>query len=273
MTETPPLIGVTACVRTLDDVEHHVARIQYLAVVPEAVGGIPVIVPALSDEATAPVRMTDVLDRLDGLLITGSPSNVEPVRYGGPPSKPGTLHDPKRDEAVLPLIAAALERRMPILALCRGIQELNVVLGGTLHQNIQELPGKMDHRADLNVPVKKRYGLAHDVALTPDGMLADFAGGTALKVNSLHAQGIDRLADGLTVEAIAPDGMIEAVRLDDPGRFVIAIQWHPEWGVAETPFAQKLFAAFGAAARAYREDGRDSGRADARPTSRAAGRG
>lgn len=281
MTETPPLIGVTACVRTLDDAEHHVARIQYLAVVPQAVGGIPVIVPALSDEATAPVRMTDVLDRLDGLLITGSPSNVEPARYGGPPSKPGTLHDPKRDAAVLPLIAAALGRRMPILALCRGIQELNVVLGGTLHQNIQELPGKMDHRADKDLPVKARYGLAHDVTLTPGGALSDFAGGTALTVNSLHAQGIDRLADGLAVEATAPDGVIEAVRLDDPGAFVIAIQWHPEWGVAETPFAQNLFAAFGAAARAYRdggredgrEDGRDSGKTDARPAPRAVGRG
>lgn len=269
MTETPPLIGVTACVRTLDDVEHHVARIQYLAVVPQAVGGIPVIVPALADEATAPVRVTDVLDRLDALLITGSPSNIEPVRYEGPPSKPGTLHDPARDEAVLPLIAAALERRMPILALCRGIQELNVALGGTLHQNIQELPGKMDHRADMDAPVNERYALAHEVALTPGSALADFAGGTTLRVNSLHAQGIDRLADGLAVEATAPDGIIEAVRLDDPERFVIAIQWHPEWGVAGTPFAQKLFAAFGAAARAYR----DGGRAPARPVPHAVGRG
>jgi putative glutamine amidotransferase len=273
MTETPPLIGVTACVRTLEDVEHHVARIQYLAIVPEAVGGIPVIVPALTDEATAPVRMTDVLDRLDGLLITGSPSNVEPARYGGPPSKPGTLHDPKRDEAVLPLIAAALKRRMPMLALCRGIQELNVVLGGTLHQTIQELPGKMDHRADMSLPVKDRYELAHEVALTPGGVLSGFAGGTALTVNSLHAQGIDRLADGLVVEATAPDGIIEAVRLDDAERFVIAIQWHPEWGIAETPFAQKLFAAFGEAARAYRDSGRDADKADAPPAPRAVGRG
>jgi putative glutamine amidotransferase len=273
MTETPPLIGVTACVRTLDDVEHHVARIQYLAVVPQAVGGIPVIVPALSDEATSPVRMTDVLDRLDGLLITGSPSNVKPERYGGPPSKRGTLHDAKRDEAVLPLIAAALERRIPMLALCRGIQELNVVLGGTLHQNIQDLPGKMDHRADTALPIKQRYGLAHEVTLAPGGMLADLAGGTTLTVNSLHAQGINRLADGLAVEATAPDGVIEAVRLDDPNCFVLAIQWHPEWGVAETPFAQNLFAAFGAAARAYRDDGQKEGKADARPASRAIGRG
>jgi len=269
MTDTPPLIGVTACVRTLDEVEHHVARIQYLAVVPEAVGGIPVIVPALSDEETAPVRMTEVLDRLDGLLITGSPSNVEPLRYGGPPSAPGTLQDPKRDAAVLPLIAAALERRMPILALCRGLQELNVVLGGTLHQTIQDLPGKMDHRADPSLPIKQRYGLAHEVTLTPGGVLAEYADGTGLRVNSLHSQGIDRLADGLAVEATAPDGIIEAVRLDDPGCFVIAIQWHPEWGVAETPFAQNLFAAFGAAARAYRK----SGQARLRPAPRAVGRG
>ncbi|HUT50784.1 MAG TPA: gamma-glutamyl-gamma-aminobutyrate hydrolase family protein [Alphaproteobacteria bacterium] len=260
MTQTPPLIGVTACVRTLDDVQHHVARIQYLAIVPSAIGGIPVIVPALTkpkspDDGTGAVRMTDVLDRLDGLLITGSPSNVEPAHYGGPPSKPGTLHDPVRDEAVLPLIAGALDRKLPILALCRGIQELNVVLGGTLHQNIQHLPGKMDHRADMTLPVPARYDLAHEVALTPGGVLAGFAGGTTLTVNSLHAQGIDRLAEGLTVEATAPDGVIEAVRLGDPDRFVVAIQWHPEWGITETPFAQNLFAAFGAAARAYRDGG------------------
>jgi len=170
---------------------------------------------------------------------------------------------------VLPLIAAALERRMPILALCRGLQELNVVLGGTLHQTIQDLPGKMDHRADPSLPIKQRYGLAHEVTLTSGGVLAEYAGGTGLRVNSLHSQGIDRLADGLAVEATAPDGIIEAVRLDDPGCFVIAIQWHPEWGVAETPFAQNLFAAFGAAARAYRE----SGQARLRPAPRAVGRG
>jgi len=255
MTQSPPLIGVTACVRTLDDVAHHVARIQYLAVVPSAIGGIPVIVPALADDKDSTVRMTDVLDRLDGLLVTGSPSNVEPVRYGGPPSKPGTLHDPDRDDAVLPLIAGALDRKLPILALCRGIQELNVVLGGTLHQNIQDLPGKMDHRADMSIAVKERYDLAHEVTLTPGGVLAGFAGGTTLTVNSLHAQAIDRLAKGLAVEATAPDGIIEAVRLDDPSRFVVAIQWHPEWGIAESSFAQNLFAAFGAAARAYRDGG------------------
>ncbi|MDH3234272.1 MAG: gamma-glutamyl-gamma-aminobutyrate hydrolase family protein [Alphaproteobacteria bacterium] len=255
MTQSPPLIGLTACVRTLDDVAHHVVRIQYLAIVPTAIGGIPVIVPALADDKDGAVRMSGVLDRLDGLLITGSPSNIEPARYGGPPSKPGTLHDPVRDEAVLALITAALERKLPMLALCRGIQELNVVLGGTLHQNIQDLPGKMDHRADMTLPVTARYDLAHEVALTPGGVLAGYAGGTTLTVNSLHAQGIDRLADGLVVEATAPDGIIEAVRLDDPDRFVVAIQWHPEWGVTETPFAQNLFAAFGAAARARHDGG------------------
>jgi putative glutamine amidotransferase len=253
MTETPPLIGVTACVRTLDEVTHHVVRIQYLDLVPTAIGGIPVIVPALADDDGRAVRMADVLDRLDALLVTGSPSNVEPQRYGGPPSAPGTLHDPERDEAVLPLIGAALERRLPMLALCRGIQELNVALGGTLHQNLQDLPGTMDHRADMTLPVKERYDLAHEVALAPDGLLAGFAGATTLTVNSLHAQGIDRLADELAVEATAPDGVIEAVRLDDPGRFVLAIQWHPEWGIAESAFARNLFAGFGAAARAHRD--------------------
>jgi len=253
MTATPPLIGVTACVREYDGVPHHVARIQYLAAVPSAVGGVPVIVPALSGEHMGALKLAAVLDRIDGLLVTGSPSNVDPGLYGGEASRPGTMHDPDRDEAVLPLIAAALERGLPMLALCRGLQELNVALGGTLHQNLQELPGKMDHRADMSLPVAARYDLAHDVELAPEGLLAGFAGGTKLRINSLHAQGIDRIGKGLAVEATAPDCVIEAVRLDDPERFVVAIQWHPEWGIEQSSFARNLFAAFGAAALAHRD--------------------
>ena len=263
MTTPPPLIGVTACVREFERVSHHVVRIQYLAVVPDAIGGIPVMIPALDPARAA---MAPVLDRIDGLLVTGSTSNVEPQHYDGVPSAPDTLLDPQRDAAVLPLIDEALRRGLPILALCRGIQELNVVLGGTLHQRIQELPGKLDHRADMAAPVEARYGPAHTVALAPDGMLARFAGAGEITVNSLHAQGIDRLAPGLAVEATAPDGIIEAVRLDDPDRFVLGIQWHPEWHYAENDFAKAMFAAFGAAARAHRDGaaGAQAGRLTAR---------
>lgn len=249
MEDRAPLIGLPACVRELDGLDYHMAGGKYLRAVSEGAGGVPIIIPSLDPAGRGAVELDKYLDRLDGLFVTGSPSNVEPRHYGGPASAPGTSHDAARDGAVLPLIEGALDRGLPVLALCRGIQELNVVLGGTLHQRIQDLPGRADHRGPIELPVEQRYGPAHEVSLAPGGMLARLAGSSALEVNSLHAQGIDRLAPGLVVEAEAPDGTIEAVRLDEPGRFVIGIQWHPEWRFWESDFAQALFAAFGDAAR------------------------
>ena len=261
-----PLIGLPACVRALDGLDYHMAGAKYLRAVAEGAGGIPVIIPSLDPGGPGAIDRGAWLDRIDGLFITGSPSNVEPHHYGGPASAPDTSHDPARDAAVLPLIRGALDRQLPILALCRGIQELNVVLGGTLHQRIQDLPGRDDHRGPIELPVEQRYGPAHEVGLAPDGVLARLAGSSRLTVNSLHAQGIDRLAPGLAVEANAPDGTIEAVRLDEPGRFVLGIQWHPEWRFWENAFAGALFAAFGDAARAR---GRGvPARAACRPASR-----
>ncbi len=246
-----PLIGLPACVRELDGLDYHMAGGKYLRAVSEGAASIPVIIPSLDPAGRGAVALDKYLERLDGLFVTGSPSNIEPRHYGGPASAPGTSHDPARDAAVLPLIQGALDRRLPILALCRGIQELNVVLGGTLHQRIQELPGRTDHRGPLELPVEQRYGPAHQVSLAPDGVLARLTGSDRLEVNSLHAQGIDKLAPGLVAEAHAPDGIIEAVRLDQPGRFVIGIQWHPEWRFWESDFARALFGAFGDAAREH----------------------
>ena len=246
-----PLIGLPACVRELDGLDYHMAGGKYLRAVAGGAGAVPIIIPSLDPADRNAAGLDIYLDRIDGLFVTGSPSNVEPRHYGGPASAAGTSHDPARDAAVLPLIEGALERALPILALCRGIQELNVVLGGTLHQRIQELPGRDDHRGPIELPVEQRYGPAHMVNLAAGGTLARLAGSGTLEVNSLHAQGIDRLASGLVVEAQAPDGTIEAVRLDQPGRFVIGIQWHPEWRFWESDFAQALLAAFGAAARDY----------------------
>ena len=255
MEDRAPLIGLPACVREIDGLGYHMAGGKYLRAVSEGAAGIPFIIPSLDPAAQSAIDPGAFLDRLDGLFVTGSPSNIEPRHYGGPASAPGTSHDASRDGAVLPLIQGALDRRLPILALCRGIQELNVVLGGTLHQRIQDLPGRADHRGPIELPVEQRYGPAHEVNLVAGGMLARLTGSSTLEVNSLHAQGIDRLAPGLVVEARAPDGTIEAVRLDQPGRFVIGIQWHPEWRFWESDFAQALLAAFGDAARARAKAG------------------
>src|SRR6185312_3803683 len=195
-----------------------------------------------------------LLGHLDGLLLTGSPSNVEPTHYDGPLID-GILHDPLRDATTLPLIREAVRRDIPVLAICRGIQELNVALGGTLHQRIGERRGGEVHRRGRDVKrimemtMDERYGPCHPVTLAPDGFFAALTGGaTEIMVNSLHGQGIDQPAPSLRVEAVAPDGLVEAVSL--PGaRFVVGVQWHPEYKPLANPVSTALFAAFGDACR------------------------
>ena len=225
---------------------YHAAGDQYLRAVLDGAGGLPLLIPALG----GPLEAGELAARLDGLLITGSPSNILPDHYGGEPSEPGTLHDPDRDATTLPLIRAALAAGVPLFGICRGLQELNVALGGTLHQRVHELPGKHDHRWDDADPLEKQYGPAHPVRVCPGGVLERALGAGEITVNSLHWQGIDQLAAGLRVEAEAPDGLIEAVSVRDAATFALAVQWHPEWRFAENPASQALLGAFGAAARA-----------------------
>jgi putative glutamine amidotransferase len=223
----------------------HMVGEKYARAVLDAAEGAPLLIPSLADE----LGLDELLERLDGLLFTGSPSNVEPYRYQGPPSVPGTLHDPARDATTLPLIRKAVHAGVPVFGICRGFQEMNVAFGGTLHQRVHEVPGRLDHRDDESQPLEVQYGPAHDVVLEPGGVLRGLAGGERVRVNSLHSQGIDRLGEELAVEARAPDGLIEAFRVPAARRFALAVQWHPEWQVMSHPFSRALFAAFGAASR------------------------
>ncbi|MBF0394998.1 MAG: gamma-glutamyl-gamma-aminobutyrate hydrolase family protein, partial [Alphaproteobacteria bacterium] len=150
----------------------------------------------------------------------------------------------------LPLARAALAAGVPLLAICRGIQELNVALGGSLHARVHAVPGFDDHRSDPSRDLDSQFGPAHRVFLTPGGLLAKLAEATSAEVNSLHGQGIDRLAPGLIVEARAPDGLVEAVRVEDASAFALAVQWHPEWNFRSNPLSAAIFRAFGAAASA-----------------------
>jgi putative glutamine amidotransferase len=248
-TRTLPLIGIPSCVRSIHERAFHTVNERYTSAVIDAVGGLPVLIPAIGPMADCGA----ILDRLDGILLTGSPSNVEPHHYGGPPSREGTLHDPDRDATTLPLIREAVRRDMPVLAICRGIQELNVALGGTLHQRIFDMPERFNHKRRLGrgplTSDEERYGPAHPVSLTPGGLFARLAGTTEIMVNSLHGQGIDQPAPKLVVEAVAPDGQIEAVSL--PGaRFVVGVQWHPEYKPLQNPFSRSLFDAFAQACHA-----------------------
>ena len=242
-----PLIGVPACLVQRDGFAYHQVGDKYVDSVIDGAGGLPLLIPALGPR----LDFDALLAELDGLLITGSPSNVEPHHYGGRAPRPDSPRDPARDATTLPLIRRALDLAVPLLAICRGLQELNVALGGTLHQEVHELPGRADHRSDKSVPPAERYAPVHPVRLVPDGKLQHLLdGASTIQVNSLHAQGIDRLAERLRVEAVAPDGTIEAVAVRDARGFALAVQWHPEWRVLENPTSRRLFAAFGAACRA-----------------------
>jgi len=244
MASARPIIGIPADRRMVGHHPFHMVGEKYARAVIDAAGAAPVLIPSLAEE----LRFAELLERLDGLLFTGSPSNVEPHHYDGPPSAPGTLHDPARDATTLPLIRTAVESGVPVFGICRGFQEMNVAFGGTLHQKLHEVPGHLDHRDDETQPLEVQYGPAHEVTLEPGGLLRSLAAGDRIRVNSLHNQGIDRLGAPLAVEARAPDGVIEAFRVREAKSFALAVQWHPEWQVMGNPFSRALFAAFGRAA-------------------------
>jgi len=243
MAPARPLIGIPADRRLVGAHPFHMVGEKYARAVLDAAGAAPLLIPSLADE----LGFDELLQRLDGLLFTGSPSNVEPHRYAGAPSAPGTLHDPARDATTLPLIRKAVRAGVPVFGICRGFQEMNVAFGGTLHQKLHEVPGYLDHRDDGTQPLEVQYGPAHEVTLEPGGVLRSLAASDRIQVNSLHNQGIDRLGAELAVEARAPDGVIEAFRVRDAQRFALAVQWHPEWKVMSNPFSRALFAAFGQA--------------------------
>ncbi len=256
MKRVRPIVGLPACEKFIPPNPFYAVGEKYIRAVAEGAGALPFMLPPLADW----YNLEDLLARLDGLFITGSPSNVDPDRYGGPAAREGTLHDPARDATTLPLIRAALESGVPVLAVCRGIQELNVALGGTLHQNVQEVPGRFDHREDKSAPIDEQYGPAHDVELVPGGVLANLFEAERISVGSLHSQGIDRLADGLSVEARADDGQIEAVRVEGATAFAIAVQWHPEWHFWDNDQSSRLFTAFGDACQVRARAGTNKSR-------------
>jgi len=241
-----PLIGIPADRRLLGKHYFHIVGEKYIDAVATGAGAVPVLVPALGPG----LDIASLLNVCDGLLLTGSASNVEPHHYGGPASTPGTLHDPSRDATTLPLIPRAIAAGLPVLAICRGFQEMNVAYGGTLWQRLHEVGGHLDHREDETLPLEVQYGPAHEVLLEPDGELRRIAGSERLRVNSLHWQGVQTLGPGLRAEARATDGVVEAFRVADAPGFALGVQWHPEWQFQNNPFSRALFAAFGDACRA-----------------------
>ena len=236
------IVGIPACAKTISEMPFHQTPARYAQAVLGGVGALPVLIPPLGE------RMLGLLDGLSGLLVPGSPSNVHPSLYDGGDSETPDFHDLERDHTTLPLIRTAIARGLPLLAICRGIQELNVALGGSLHQRVHTLSDRLDHRGGPG-PHETRYGPKHPIAVT--GSLARIVGATSITVNSLHGQAIDRLGDGLVAEAHAPDGTIEAVAMPSAPGWLLGVQWHPEWDFTANPHSVAIFTAFGDACREW----------------------
>jgi putative glutamine amidotransferase len=244
-----PIVVLPSCQRTHESHPVHQAGRKYVDAVRLA-GALPLVAPPCNE-----AELEALLAVADGVLLTGSPSNVHPSHFGEAVLDPSLPLDEARDALTLPLIRAVLARGIPLLAICRGTQEVNVALGGSLHQAVHTLPGRLDHRGpegrDPDVPNEVAYGPCHPVQVQPGGALAAATGRSRFIVNSLHGQAVNRLAPGLRVEALADDGTIEAFSLPGAPGFNLCLQWHPEWQAANNPVSMELLQAFGAAVRTY----------------------
>ncbi len=241
-----PIVLIPADVKQIGEHPFHAVGQKYILAVAQGAQALPLLVPAISDY----LEFDELLANADGIMLTGSPSNVHPSHFGQEVHNPVLPLDPARDALTLKLIHAAINAGVPLLAICRGFQELNVAFGGSLHQAVQEVAGKNDHREAKDLDVDSQYAPSHQINLVANGQLAKILGASQTMVNSLHGQGVDRLGVGLSAEAHALDGLIEAVSVDNATSFALGVQWHPEWKVMQNPTYLAIFKAFGDACRA-----------------------
>jgi putative glutamine amidotransferase len=242
-----PLIGLVCEVNQDGLHPYHRVSEKYARAVVNAMGAVPVLIPALTNaDNQLDIDLDALLSHLDGVLLPGGYSNVEPHHYGET-SRVGTQHDRARDSLALALIPAAIKRGIPLLGICRGFQEMNVAYGGSLHQHVQELSCYNDHRENKAEPIEVQYGHSHSITLTDNGLLQQLYGKTAVRVNSLHGQGIHKVAEGLKVEAVSEDGLVEAITDPSGQAFNLAVQWHPEYQVTKDDLYESIFSAFASA--------------------------
>ena len=249
MDKKKPIVGIPADVKQIGDHPYNMVGSKYIDAIVDISECTPILLPAIGDRQ----HIANIINMIDGLFLTGAVSNVEPSRYGKSPINNEMLLDKDRDATTFPLIQAALAANIPLFGVCRGFQELNVAMGGTLHQAVHLEENMMDHREKPG-SVDVQYGPAHKVKITKNGRLAQlFAQEDEITVNSVHGQGIDQLGNHLIVEATAPDGLIEAISVSDASTFALAVQWHPEWKALENQQSIALFEAFGLACKGYKQ--------------------
>ncbi len=237
---TKPLVGVICDVQTISPHRFHVAGEKYLRALTQASDVVPVLIPCLQDDQ----NIEHWVNRVDGIFLTGAYSMVDPKHYGESKIDAPYQYDAQRDGMAFGLIDAIRQRDMPLFAVCRGFQDINVALGGSLHQAVQEVTGMMDHREDKTASLEQQYAPIHSVSVKENSLLARITGQANFMVNSLHSQGINQLATGLSADAVSEDGLIEAISIDNM-TFGLGVQWHPEWKVTENPIQKQLFEAFG----------------------------
>ena len=246
--EPKPLVGIPASQIFLPShsLAQHGAGERYIRAVADGAGALPMVIPALAEH----YDFGDLADRLDGLMLTGGRANVEPHHFDGSPFPDDEIRDPMRDNTVLPLIRECVARGVPVFGSCRGIQEINVAMGGTLHYRCHLVPGYDDHRMPRDGDMEHKFSVRHPVVMAKDGYFHKLVGTREVRVNSLHGQSVDAVAPGFEIECVAPDGVIEGIRYTVGETFCVGVQWHAEWRFEDNPLSLALWKAFGEAARA-----------------------
>ncbi len=248
MSQAPALVWLPVDHRNLGEegqiLPFFVLGDKYARAIRDSAACQPVLYPL-----AAPAQVVSLLATVDGVMLTGSPSNVHPQHFNQELADPALTLDPRRDHLTLELVRCSLRLGVPLLGICRGLQEINVALGGSLHQQVHEVASLDDHREPADRSLDEQYGPRHEIRLSADSALRRWAGADQIQVNSLHGQGIARLAQGLRAVAHGPDGLIEAFEMEEASAFALAVQWHPEWRCNENPFYRSIFQAFGEACR------------------------
>jgi putative glutamine amidotransferase len=242
-----PVVGVIGNYHLLNDrYPVHASGVINTTAVAQVAGCLPLIVPAHDL-----VSVADLLEACDGFVLTGGQPNVHPSEYGHEETEAYGTFDRARDAVALGLVRACVERGQPILGICRGFQEVNVAMGGTLHPEIRDLPGRINHRMPRDVDIEEQFALRHDVHFTRGGLFHNLLGAEVVRTNTLHGQGILQPGERIVIDGKAQDGTPEAIYVRDAPGFTFAVQWHPEWNAALDPVSRPLFTAFGDAVRAW----------------------